>query len=161
MASKVRRWSAHRRPRTGSAGISGSIRSHIGSVITSEGIRIAAHVMAKTPARLWRMSAAGFRTATLTHHPYGPDAGRVTPAPWDDDLARALTDAAPPHHAGLRSRTRRFRRTGRLRADRLGDCRRTGPLATGPFRHDFCDVGQVLRVRVSRPENRQINGALR
>lgn len=35
MASRVRRWSAHRRPRTGSAGISGSIRSHIASVMTS------------------------------------------------------------------------------------------------------------------------------
>lgn len=34
MASRVRRWSAHRRPRTGSAGIIGSIRSHIASVIT-------------------------------------------------------------------------------------------------------------------------------
>lgn len=33
MASSVRRWSAHRRPRTGSAGISGAIRSHITSVI--------------------------------------------------------------------------------------------------------------------------------
>lgn len=35
MASRVRRWSAHRRPRTGSAGINGSIRSHIASVITN------------------------------------------------------------------------------------------------------------------------------
>ncbi|MFI8423609.1 DUF2399 domain-containing protein [Streptomyces sp. NPDC085479] len=56
-----------------------------------EGIRIAAYVMAKTPACPWRMSAAGYRTA-LTHHPNGPDAGRVTPAPWDDDLTRALAD---------------------------------------------------------------------
>jgi hypothetical protein len=36
MASSVRRWSAHRRPRTGSAGVSGSIRSHIASVITNQ-----------------------------------------------------------------------------------------------------------------------------
>ncbi|OAL11703.1 hypothetical protein A4V12_29415 [Streptomyces noursei] len=35
MASRVRRWSAHRRPRTGSASISGSIRPHIASVITN------------------------------------------------------------------------------------------------------------------------------
>lgn len=35
MASRVRRWSAHLRPRTGSVGISGSIRSHIASVITN------------------------------------------------------------------------------------------------------------------------------
>lgn len=35
MAFRVRRWSAHRRPRTGSAGISGSIRFHIASVITN------------------------------------------------------------------------------------------------------------------------------
>lgn len=34
MASRVRRCSAHRRPRTGSAGMSGSIRLHIASVIT-------------------------------------------------------------------------------------------------------------------------------
>ncbi len=33
MASSVRRWSAHRRPGPGSAGISGAIRSHITSVI--------------------------------------------------------------------------------------------------------------------------------
>ncbi len=33
MASSVRRWSAHRRPRTGPVGISGSIRPHIASVI--------------------------------------------------------------------------------------------------------------------------------
>lgn len=36
MASRVRRWSAHRRPRTGSAGMSGSIRTHIASVITNQ-----------------------------------------------------------------------------------------------------------------------------
>jgi hypothetical protein len=35
VAFRVRRWSAHRRPRTGSAGIGGSIRSHIASVISS------------------------------------------------------------------------------------------------------------------------------
>lgn len=35
MASSVRRCSAHRRPRTGWAGIRGSIRSHIASVITN------------------------------------------------------------------------------------------------------------------------------
>lgn len=35
MASRGRRWLAHRRPRTGSAGIGGSIRAHITSVITN------------------------------------------------------------------------------------------------------------------------------
>ncbi|MFD4377069.1 TIGR02679 family protein [Streptomyces sp. NPDC058486] len=56
-----------------------------------EGIRIAAYVMAKTPAHPWRMSAADYRTA-LTRHPHGPAVGRITPAPWDDELAEALAE---------------------------------------------------------------------
>ncbi|MFF9504862.1 TIGR02679 family protein [Streptomyces sp. NPDC014656] len=58
-----------------------------------EGIRIAAHVMAKTPARPWRMTAADYRTAAA-RHPHAPHPGRVTPAPWDGELARAMEDHA-------------------------------------------------------------------
>ncbi|MFE5584037.1 TIGR02679 family protein [Kitasatospora sp. NPDC056531] len=53
-----------------------------------EGIRIAAHVLAKTGAVPWRMAAADYR-AVAPRVPSGPDPGRLTPAPWD----RALVDS--------------------------------------------------------------------
>ncbi|WP_329493752.1 TIGR02679 family protein [Kitasatospora herbaricolor] len=53
-----------------------------------EGIRIAAHVLAKTGAVPWRMAAADYRAAA-TRVPSGPDPGRLTAAPWD----RALVDS--------------------------------------------------------------------
>ncbi|MGP3969754.1 TIGR02679 family protein [Streptomyces sp. 6N223] len=54
-----------------------------------EGLRIAAYVLAKTPARPWRMSTADYLQARARHSA-GPDPGRVTDAPWDPDLAPAL-----------------------------------------------------------------------
>jgi len=54
-----------------------------------EGLRIAAHVLAATGATPWRMSAADYRTAHA-HSPTGPPPGRITPAPWDPELAPAL-----------------------------------------------------------------------
>lgn len=53
-----------------------------------EGIRIAAHVLAKTGAAPWRMAIDDYRAA-VPRVPSGPDPGRLTPAPWD----RALVDS--------------------------------------------------------------------
>lgn len=54
-----------------------------------EGLRIAAHVMARTGAVPWRMSTGDYLTA-LSADPTGPPVGRVTDAPWDPGLAEAL-----------------------------------------------------------------------
>lgn len=55
-----------------------------------EGVRIAAHVLAKTGALPWRMSAADYVEAL----PDGaaPPVGRVTEAPWDAELAAAMRE---------------------------------------------------------------------
>ncbi|MFF7143163.1 TIGR02679 family protein [Streptomyces nodosus] len=56
-----------------------------------EGIRIAAYLLDKTPARPWRMTAADYRAAAArTSH--GPEPGRLTEAPWDPELTRAMTE---------------------------------------------------------------------
>ncbi|MFE7118775.1 TIGR02679 family protein [Streptomyces sp. NPDC057654] len=57
-----------------------------------EGLRIAAHILAKTPARPWRMTTADYTTAHRAGTP-GPAPGRITEAPWDSDLAGALGEA--------------------------------------------------------------------
>ncbi|MEV7603358.1 TIGR02679 family protein [Kitasatospora sp. NPDC089797] len=54
-----------------------------------EGIRIAAHVMAKTDAAPWRMAVGDYRAAA-PRVPTGPDPGRLTPAPWDGELVDAM-----------------------------------------------------------------------
>jgi uncharacterized protein (TIGR02679 family) len=51
-----------------------------------EGLRIAAHVIARTGARPWRMTSADYLGAVSA----GPPPGRTTPAPWDPDLAEHL-----------------------------------------------------------------------
>ncbi|MEU9129527.1 TIGR02679 family protein [Kitasatospora sp. NPDC048540] len=56
-----------------------------------EGIRIVAHVLARTGAAPWRMTAADYRAA-VTRVPAGPDPGRLTPAPWDRDLVDAMAE---------------------------------------------------------------------
>ncbi|MFI2184242.1 TIGR02679 family protein [Streptomyces sioyaensis] len=56
-----------------------------------EGIRIAAYVMDKTPARPWRMTAADYRAA-VARTPHGLPPGRLTEAPWDPELTTAMTD---------------------------------------------------------------------
>lgn len=56
-----------------------------------EGIRIAAYVLDKTPARPWRMTAADYRAAVV-RNPHGPQPGRLTEAPWDPELIHAMTD---------------------------------------------------------------------
>ena len=59
-----------------------------------EGLRIAAYVMAKTGATAWRMSTSDYVAAASGNLP----TGRLTPAPWDADLAEAMRthDAAVP-----------------------------------------------------------------
>ncbi|MFE7572003.1 TIGR02679 family protein [Streptomyces sp. NPDC057539] len=56
-----------------------------------EGIRIAAYLLDKTPARPWRMTAVDYRAAAA-RTPHGPKPGRLTEAPWDPELTRAMTD---------------------------------------------------------------------
>ena len=52
-----------------------------------EGLRIAANVAARTGAIPWRMTSQDYLAAVAE----GPGVGRVTPAPWDADLAVHLT----------------------------------------------------------------------
>lgn len=52
-----------------------------------EGLRIAANIVARTGALPWRMSSADYLAAVSE----GPPVGRVTPVPWDEDLAGHLT----------------------------------------------------------------------
>jgi uncharacterized protein (TIGR02679 family) len=52
-----------------------------------DGVRIAAHVMAKTGAVPWRMSARDYLAAVPAA---GPPVGRVSEAPWDAELAAAM-----------------------------------------------------------------------
>ncbi|MDX3667373.1 TIGR02679 family protein [Streptomyces europaeiscabiei] len=56
-----------------------------------EGIRIAAYLLDKTPARPWRMAATDYRTA-VARSPHGPPPGRLTEAPWDPELTPAILD---------------------------------------------------------------------
>ncbi|MFH8407239.1 TIGR02679 family protein [Streptomyces sp. NPDC018019] len=56
-----------------------------------EGVRIAAYVLDKTSARPWRMAAVDYRTA-VARNPLGPQAGRITEAPWDAELAQAMAE---------------------------------------------------------------------
>lgn len=59
--------------------------------LDGEGIRIAAHVIDETGAQPWRMTTADYLTAVADH---GANVGRVTPAPWDPDLAPAMREHA-------------------------------------------------------------------
>ena len=54
-----------------------------------EGLRIAAHVLARTGAEPWRMSTQDYLAAVA---PGRPDPGRISGAPWDADLATALRE---------------------------------------------------------------------
>ncbi|GGX07468.1 TIGR02679 family protein [Streptomyces lomondensis] len=56
-----------------------------------EGIRIAAYLLDKTPARPWRMTAADYR-AVVARTSHGPQPGRLTEAPWDPELTRAMSE---------------------------------------------------------------------
>ncbi|OMI40806.1 TIGR02679 family protein [Streptomyces sparsogenes] len=56
-----------------------------------EGVRIAAYLLDKTPVQPWRMTAADYRAA-VARTPKGPQPGRLTTAPWDPELTRAMTE---------------------------------------------------------------------
>lgn len=56
-----------------------------------DGLRIAAHVMAKTGARPWRMSSHDYLAALDGTHTAFRAPGRVSEAPWDADLARHVS----------------------------------------------------------------------
>ncbi|UUU30360.1 TIGR02679 family protein [Streptomyces sp. CA-210063] len=68
----------------------GAVLRHHGD-FDGEGIRIAAYLLDKTPARPWRMTAADYRAA-VARTPHGSQPGRLTEAPWDPELIRALTE---------------------------------------------------------------------
>ncbi|USX52300.1 TIGR02679 family protein [Lentzea sp. HUAS12] len=53
-----------------------------------EGVRIAAHVIARTGAKPWRMATEDYLGALGD----GTPVGRVTEAPWDDGLATAMRE---------------------------------------------------------------------
>ncbi|WP_223809237.1 TIGR02679 family protein [Nocardiopsis listeri] len=52
-----------------------------------EGLRIAAHVMARTGAVPWRMGARDYLAALGKAGALGPAPGRMSPAPWDSELS--------------------------------------------------------------------------
>ncbi|MFD2466193.1 TIGR02679 family protein [Amycolatopsis silviterrae] len=53
-----------------------------------DGLRIAANVVARTGAKPWRMTSADYLAAVAD----GPAPGRVTPVPWDPELAIHLAE---------------------------------------------------------------------
>lgn len=61
-------------------------RLHYHGDFDGEGLRIAAHVVARTGARPWRMTSADYLAAVGD----GPPVGRVTDVPWDAALADHL-----------------------------------------------------------------------
>lgn len=63
---------------------------HYHGDLDGEGLRIAAYVIAKTGASPWRMSTPDYLTA-LPENASGPPAGRITDAPWDPELAPAMS----------------------------------------------------------------------
>jgi uncharacterized protein (TIGR02679 family) len=64
-------------------------RLHYHGDFDGEGLRIAANVAARTGAVPWRMTSQDYLAAVAD----GPAVGRVTPVPWDADLAAHLTRA--------------------------------------------------------------------
>ncbi|MEN3356452.1 MAG: hypothetical protein V7637_434 [Mycobacteriales bacterium] len=64
----------------------GGATLHYHGDFDGDGLRIAANVIARTGARPWRMSSADYLAAVAG----GPPVGRVTPVPWDADLAGHL-----------------------------------------------------------------------
>ncbi|SNS06313.1 TIGR02679 family protein [Actinomadura mexicana] len=63
---------------------------HYHGDLDGEGVRIAAHVMAKTGALPWRMSSGDYLAALRRAEGDLPGPGRVSEAPWDPELASHL-----------------------------------------------------------------------
>lgn len=57
--------------------------------LDGDGLRIAAHVVARAQALPWRMTTNDYEHAR-SRRPHGPPVGRVTDVPWDSGLAAAL-----------------------------------------------------------------------
>jgi hypothetical protein len=89
MASRVRRWSAHHRPRTGSAGMSGSIRLHIASVITD------------------RTGTSDQLTSPPKRHALAASLSAVPAVTANRPASRSLL-SSPPHERGNMARDRRL-----------------------------------------------------
>lgn len=62
-----------------------------------EGLRIAAHVMARTGALPWRMGAQDYQEA-LSRVTTAPPPGRMSPAPWDDQLHEVIAERGVAVH---------------------------------------------------------------
>lgn len=60
--------------------------------LDGEGVRIAAHVRARTGAVPWRMTGDDYLAALRGGGQDGPPVGRVTPAPWDPGLAPLMVE---------------------------------------------------------------------
>jgi uncharacterized protein (TIGR02679 family) len=72
---------------TGLAEAGNELRYH--GDLDGEGVRIATHVMAEAGALPWRMGVGEYRSHVGDH---GAPVGRVTPAPWDSELAPAMIE---------------------------------------------------------------------
>lgn len=62
-----------------------------------EGLRIAAHVMARTGALPWRMGAQDYLEA-LSRVATAPSPGRMTPVPWDGELHEVIAERGVAVH---------------------------------------------------------------
>lgn len=62
-----------------------------------EGLRIAAHVMARTGALPWRMGAKDYQEA-LSRMATAPPPGRMTPVPWDGELHEVIAERGMAVH---------------------------------------------------------------
>jgi uncharacterized protein (TIGR02679 family) len=67
----------------------GGARLHYHGDLDGDGLRIAAHLVARTGAVPWRMTRADYELA-LARRPAGPPAGRISDVPWDAGLGPAL-----------------------------------------------------------------------
>ena len=72
--------------------VEGGARVRYHGDFDGEGLRIAAHVMARTGAVPWRMGARDYVQAWERAGAVGPDPGRMSPAPWDAELADVIAD---------------------------------------------------------------------
>ncbi|MFI6576387.1 TIGR02679 domain-containing protein [Nocardiopsis sp. NPDC050513] len=79
----------------GGRGVGTVLRYH--GDFDGEGLRIAAHVMARTGALPWRMGTGDY-LAALDRADGGPPPGRVTPVPWDAELAEAIASRGVAVH---------------------------------------------------------------
>jgi uncharacterized protein (TIGR02679 family) len=68
----------------------GELRYH--GDFDGEGIRIAAHIFARTSAVPWRMTEQDYRTGAARIQGTGPAPGRLSPAPWDLGLTPAMEE---------------------------------------------------------------------